>query len=300
MSDRPVTQNGIIVMGTAGPLIMLLSGGSVRCLVVLYSINVFITFCLSQLGMVRHWWMVRSQEKRWLARLAVNGLGLAVTTFILISVVVTKFYEGGWITIVITGSLTALAFRIRNHYRRTNHLLERLNDLLKEAASADKGLVSSPLPFDRSAKTAVLLVNGFNGLGLHTLFNIIRFFGKEFRNFVFVQIGVVDAGNFKGTTEIERLQKAVKTDLDKYVTFMRAQGYFAERLSFTGVDVITEAEESAPVILKQFPHAIFFGGQLVFPRETFWNRWLHNYTVFSLQRIFYQKGIPFIILPIRV
>ena len=63
LSDRLVIQNGILIMGGLSLVIMLLTGGSVRLLVVLYSINVFITFCLSQLGMVRHWWLDRHQTK---------------------------------------------------------------------------------------------------------------------------------------------------------------------------------------------------------------------------------------------
>ena len=62
LSDRLVTQKGILMMGAAALATMLLTGGSVKYLVVLYSINVFITFFLSQLGMVRHWWQVRARK----------------------------------------------------------------------------------------------------------------------------------------------------------------------------------------------------------------------------------------------
>ena len=60
LSDRLVNQNGILIMGVISLVMMILSGGSVRFLVVLYSINVFVTFSLSQLGMVRHWWNCRT------------------------------------------------------------------------------------------------------------------------------------------------------------------------------------------------------------------------------------------------
>ena len=56
LSDRFVIQNGILIMGGAALATLVLSGGSVHLLVVLYSINVFIDFSLSQLGMLRHWW----------------------------------------------------------------------------------------------------------------------------------------------------------------------------------------------------------------------------------------------------
>ena len=300
LSDRLVTQNGVLLMGGAALVTMILTHGSVRFLVVLYSINVFITFCLSQAGMVRHWWEVRSKFKGWWRKLLINGTGLVLTTFILISVVILKFHDGGWITILITGSLVAVAVIIKRHYIHTAQLLRRLNNLLQEVAAADLSHLETKREIDPTAKTAVLMVNGFNGLGLHTLFNVIRLFGKEFRNFVFVEIGVIDAGNFKGIDEVGHLKTQTTKDVDRYVAFMKSQGYYAEGLSFIGIDVISETEKIVPEVLTRFPNAVFFGGQLVFPKESFLTRLLHNHTVFVMQRKFYQQGIPFVILPIRV
>src|SRR3989338_4117069 len=65
LSDRFVSQNGVLIMGIAGLVLMLFTGGSVKYLVVLYSINVFITFVLSQLGMVKYWWKSRANGTSW-------------------------------------------------------------------------------------------------------------------------------------------------------------------------------------------------------------------------------------------
>jgi hypothetical protein len=81
---------------------------------------------------------------------------------------------------------------------------------------------------------------------------------------------------------------------------MQRQGSYAESMAYMGVDILEEADKVIEVVSKRFPHAVMFGGQLVFPKETLWNRWLHNDTAFSLQRKFYQSGIPFVVLPIRV
>ena len=303
LSDRLVTQNGVLLMGGAAIATMLLTHGVVRFLVVLYSINVFITFCLSQLGMVRHWWRGRNKLKKWKKKMMVNGLGLTATSFILLSVVFLKFHEGGWITLLITGSLIAVAIYIKRHYIHTAKLLHRLNNLVQAASAPLKEAVKqtkTTCEFDPKAKTAILLVNGFNGLGLHTLFSVIRWFGAEFRNFVFIQIGVIDAGNFKGIEEVDRLKDQVKEDNQRYIEFLNQNGYYAEGISLFGIDVIDEIEKLAPSVLQRFPGAVFFGGQLVFPQESLLTRWLHNHTVFSLQRKLYQQGIPFVILPIRV
>jgi len=307
LSDRLVTQNGVLIMSGLAFVLMFLTKGSVRFLVVLYSINVFITFVLSQFGMVRHWWNYRTKVKDWVRRLCVNGIGLLLTSFILVSMIVFKFNEGGWITLLITGTLVALALLVRRHYRATQILLHRLNSLVVAVESSDQSILprsrheAKDAPrLDPQAKTAVLVVNGFNGTGLHTLFGIMRLFGDTFKNFVFLQIGVVDAGNFKGIHEVEHLEANVKGSIDRYVRFMKKQGYYAEGTSALGVDVIEEAMKLTSRVQERFPDAVFFGGQLIFPHDTFVTRFLHNYTVFTLQKRLYREGVPFVILPIRV
>lgn len=300
LSARLVTQNGILLMGMAALLAMMMTNGSVGLLVVLYSINVFITFCLSQAGMVKHWWSSRAQG--WVRKIVINGCGLILCSFILGSVLVLKFHDGGWITIFITGSLVALAVLIKRHYAGTLKQLKRLDELLLsvDAVNAQTEGAKPPVVYDPNAKTAVILVNGYNGLGLHTLFNVIRLFGNTFRNFVFLEVGVIDGGNFKGAQEVENLERQINEHVQKYVKFMNNQGYYAEGIAHVGLEVIEEVDKRSSEILAKYPDASFFGGQLVFANETFMNRWLHNYTVFALQRMFYHKGVPFVILPIRV
>ena len=133
MSDRFVTQNGVLLMGAAALLVIVLSRASVTLLVVLYSINVFITFTLSQLGMVRHWWKNRRILPHWKRKLSINGVGFVLTLFILVSLSVAKFHEGGWITLVLTGALVAVAFAIHRHYRHTGLQLRRLDELIEVA-----------------------------------------------------------------------------------------------------------------------------------------------------------------------
>jgi amino acid transporter len=302
LSDRLVTQKGVLLMGLAAIVVIIATKASVKYLVVLYSINVFLTFSLSQLGMVRHWWGVKNEVKDWLKRFVINGVSFVLTTFILVAVVILKFHEGGWVTILITGSLIGLAILIKRHYLKTAKQLRRLNNLVQAAyvsTSDNEEPVTKP-PLDANSKTAILVVNGFNGLGLHTLFNVVRLFGKEFKNFVFIQVGVIDAGNYKGGDDVKNLQLKVNHDIERYVRFMNAQGCFAESLTLTGTDVIDEVEKISPNLLQRFPGVVFFGGQIVFEKETLLTRWLHNYTVFSLQRRLYNYGIPFMVMPIRV
>jgi amino acid transporter len=304
LSDRLVTQNGILLMGGAAFIMMLLSRGSVDFLIVLYSINVFITFSLSQLGMVKHWWQERKTEKKWIRKLSINGIGLVLTLFILFSVLIIKFGEGGWITLVITAGLVSLTLIIKKHYLIAADLLRRLDTIVDsvEASIYDIGDTDETKEPECNprAKTAAILVNGFNGLGLHTLLSIFRLFPNTYKNFVFLQVGSIDAGNFKGASEIENLDEHINSEADRYVKYMKEHGYYAEAFTSIGTDIVDEIADLVPKITSKFPGVVFFGGQLVFPEESFMTKWLHNYIVFAVQRKFYRKGIPFFILPIRI
>ena len=145
-----------------------------------------------------------------------------------------------------------------------------------------------------------MFVSGFNGLGLHTLLGIIRMFPNVFKNFVFIQVGVVDAGNFKGAEEMNNLKEYLSKDSLKYTECLKNMGYFSETLTDIGADMIDTMGELSKDAIKQFPNAIFFAGQLVFKNDSFLTRLLHNYVVFALQRKLFREGQAFVILPIRV
>ena len=280
------------------------TAAAVDVMVILYSINVFITFSLSQLGMVRHWWLVRGKEPKWRSKIFLNGLGLLLTGGILILLCVAKFDEGGWITLLVTGVLVGISFWVKNHYLHTQKKLHRLNELVA-AALADDAMMSAPVektppPCDPNARTAVLLVNGFNGLGLHTLLAIVRMFPRVYNNFIFVQVGVLDAGNFKGAAEVENLREHSRREVDRYVAYMSRRGFYAESQLALGTDIVAEAATLCDTIAQKYPQAQFFAGQLVFKDESFVTRWLHNHTVFELQRRLYHLGRAMLILPIMV
>lgn len=304
VSDRLVAQNGILLMGGAAIFVLLATHGSVGLLVVLYSINVFITFTLSQLGMMRHWWTHRATAPAWKQKLTVNSIGFCLTAFILTTLSAVKFLEGGWVTLLVTGFLVGLAFLTKRHYKRTMRQLVRLDDLVRAfendaiRKSSSTGMTAPVC--DPMAKTAVILVNGFNCLGVHTLLAIRRMFPDVFRNFIFLQAGVVDAGVFKGAEEIENLRRHTAKEAELYAECMQKMGFYAEAVTDVGTDLIDTAGELAERIRNRFPHAVFFGGQLVFTSESWISKLLHNFVVFTLQRRLFHQGTPFLILPIRV
>jgi hypothetical protein len=125
-------------------------------------------------------------------------------------------------------------------------------------------------------------------------------FPGVFRNFVFIQAGVVDAGNFKGAHEIDNLRAHIAREAEHYAVYMQRKGFHAETATTIGHDAVEQATQLASEVARKFPQAIFFGGQLVFLKESRLGRCLHNFTGFALQREFFRRGMPFLIVPIRV
>jgi amino acid transporter len=305
LSDRLVSQNGILIMGIAAFLFLYFSKGQVTWLVILYSINVFITFTLSQFGMVKHWIQVRKDEKAWFRKMLVNGIGLILTSSILITVTVLKFREGGWITIVITSVLATSAFLIKRHYdivRKKLILIQKevirvIPDIIKNLKYKYK-ISENHKKINGHEKTVVIMVNGYNGLGLFSLFRIIDSFNSECQNIVFLEVGLVDSKSMKGQEQIDKLTESIVVDLQKYKYLVNKMGLNAEYRYAIGTDVVEEVDKMIPEIAVKYPGAIFIGGQLIFGGNTGVSRLLHNYTIFAIQRKLYRHGMTTIVIPI--
>ncbi len=304
LNDRLVTQDGILLMGGGAIIFLLLTKGDVEWLVILYSINVFITFVLSQFGMTLHWWRFRKRVERWKRRLTVNGVATVVCLLILailitVSLAIPERRVWVLVTIASTSALCLVAWLIRRHYRgvrRTLRELDRLVDLDPLGGGPDRAV---PAP-DPRAPTAVLLVSGYNGIGMHSLLAILRLFPGHFKNWAFVMIGIIDYDRFKGKDEVENLKRSVNDQLSKYASYMHRLGYPAETYGTVGLDPVHELERICPEIAQNHPRAVFFGGQLIFPEENLFTPILHSGAVYEIQRRLQFAGLPMMVLPIRV
>jgi len=299
LSERLVRKYGVYFMGGMAFLMLYITGGSVKYLVIMYSINVFITFSLSQFGMCIHWWKDRASAKGWRFGLGMNGIGFLLTASVLSFTVWFKFPEGGWVTLLITGTFVSAAFVVRRHYRKAQDQLRRLDELLLQLPPVTVPAAQEPAP-RRDAPTAVIMVSGYNGLGMHVFFSIIRSFPGTFRNFVFISAGVIDTSVFKGAAEVENLETNLRDQLRNYVEFVTGHGYYAEARSAVGTDVIEIIDRLASEAARDFPNGVFFAGQLVFKEENFFNRLLHNQTAFLAQKRLVFSGLPMIVMPVRV
>jgi amino acid transporter len=300
LSGRLVMQDGVLAMGLAAGLILIGTEARVGILVVLYSINVFVTFTLSQLGMSSHWWQERKTERRWVHKLAVNGVGCLFTALILVLMLVLKFDEGGWVTMLMTGGLVAVCYAVRRHYQSVTKAVQQLEaDILPQIYAAKESHVET---FDPKAPTAVLLVGGFNGLGLATLVTLERLFGGQFKNVVFVSVGEVDSGLLKGPDEVRALEQQVADDLNEYCQLASDMGFHPELRISIGPDVVEELKHLCIAVAKEFPQAVFFAGKLIFTDELegFISRFLHNHTALEMQTWLQLRGLSLVILPVRV
>jgi hypothetical protein len=297
LSERLATHNGILLMGLAAIAALLHTGGNVTALVIMYSINVFLTFSLSMIGMCRHWWQARGSNPLWRRRFTLFAFGALMCLLILCVTVYEKFKEGGYVTLVVTGLLVLVCFGTRRYYRAVVRRLKRLDATLGTVTTSGEPNVALP---DTEQATAAILVGGYGGLGVHTMLNAVRFAPGYFKNFVFLSVGVVDSGNFKGADAVGDLQRHTETSLAHYVDLAQRLGMPAASFMAIGTDAVDELEQLCLEIARRYPKAVFFAGQLVFHRDSWWQRLFHNQTAYSLQRRLQWDGVPMVILPTRV
>jgi amino acid transporter len=297
LSDRFTIQNGVLLMGGAAIGLLLYSKGHIGTLVVMYSINVFLTFSLSQLGMSRFFIKNRATEPKWKRHLPIHLIGLVVCVTILVITSIEKFALGGWLTFILTSAVIALCFATRTHYRKVRKGVRELDDLMTNLPVKAKAVRKKPDPKDQ---TAIQLVNGFNGFGVHTMLSIIRSFPGLYKNFVFVSVAEVDVGSFKGSEAVTELTQGTTDALGKYADLARRLGFASDFRFELGTDIVQTAANLCEAVAKEFPRSTVFAGQSVFRQPSMLHRLMHNETAFAIQQELRWKGITTVILPIRI
>jgi amino acid transporter len=295
LSDRLTAQDGVLLMGGAALATLFYTHGDITTLVTMYSINVFVTFSLSQAGMIRYWIRETGREGR-KRGLAIHLLAFALCFGILVGVLYEKFELGGWVTVAVTGALVAGCLFVRRHYDRVREGFKQLDDVMSSLPAVD---APDPSPLDPKQPTAVLLVGGYGGLGIHALLSVQRLFPNHYKNFVFVSVGVVDAAAMKGVDEVDRIRERTAESLRHYVELAHKLGLKADSRMEMGTEAVDAAEALCRSIHKEYPKSLFFMGKLIFLKEGWFYRILHNNTADQLQRRLQFDGINTMLLPIR-
>lgn len=298
LSSRLVTQNGILLMGAAALFILLWTKGEVSLLVVLYSINVFLTFSMSIFGLCLHWWRNRRGEKRWLPRLLLSLVGLCVTGGILIVTTAEKFEEGGWMTLLITLIVITIFNLIHRHYEETRIQLRKVDELYSGQKPMD--IEGAAPQLDPNAPTAIFLSGKNRGLGMHALLWVVRMFPGHFKNFIFIAVGEVDLQSYDGAGALRTLKYKIENSQRFYVNFCHQHGLAAASFEAYGTDPLEELIKLTEKIMKDYPLSICFASKLIFVHDNLFTRWLHNQTAAAMQRRLHLQGQQMVILPMKL
>jgi amino acid transporter len=297
LSNRLVMQNSLIVFGIGAILLLYFTKGSIQLLVVLYSINVFITFTLSLLGLCKYWWHNQLHDKRWRTRLPFSILAFLISLAILLVMILTKFLEGGWVTLLLTISVLIMCLFIKRHYRLIDKKL-KIIDANMTPPIGKKQMTTSKL--DPNKPTAVFFVPKNRGIAMHTLLDALHLFPNRFSNFVFVGAGVVDIQSFQGEQTLEAMQREVENNLNYFVKYSQQRGYPAEKMAVYDTELIRPLVDSAGILLHRYKDCTFFAGKLILEYENWFTRLLYNETSVILQRHIFAMGKQLIILPTKV
>jgi len=119
LGERLVFSNGILVLAGFAAALLIVFGGETHALIPLYAVGVFVSFTLSQSGMVLHWW--RGREAGWRWRMLVNGVGATATAIVTVVIAVTKFAHGAWIVVLVIPVLVTAFLMMARHYEEVAH-----------------------------------------------------------------------------------------------------------------------------------------------------------------------------------
>jgi amino acid transporter len=297
LSNRLVTQNGILLMGLAAVAILFLTKGNVAFLVVMYAMCVFTAFTCTLLGMCVYWLRMRRMKAEWPSRLLLSAAGFVICFGILAIIVWERFDEGGWVTLIIVGILSLVCLGIRMHYTHTRELVNRADRVFVRKLSPPK---SPPPPLDPAAPTAIFLVGGSIGTGMHSLLWVRRLFPNQFRNFLFIRSGEVDTQSFGGDAKLQQMTQEVDETLNYFVAYCHSHGLAASSYKAFGTDTVHELSRVVEQVVAEYPNAIVFASKLIFENDSWLVRMLHNQTALAMQRQLHLRGIQMVILPMIV
>lgn len=299
LSSRLVVKNGIFFMAIAAIITLLITGGSVHMLVVLYSINVFITFSMSLLGLSIYWVRHRRRKQKWIRKLITSIVGFIVCFGILVVTTFEKFYEGGWVTLLITSVFVGLGLLIKSMYRK---LKMRLMQKEMEFYCYDNMVSTFDITseVDKTAPTAAIIVDQTFGSGMNCLLEIKKLFPGIFKNFIFVTVGEVDSNTFSEEKKWRDMRRKTKVILRKYRDYCHANGRFAKAYVGYGTDTVEKLTQLTDRVAKDYPNVLFFGTKFIFDNENIFTQILYNHVPYIMQRRLHVRGLNMVILPMKI
>ena len=300
LSSRLVQKNGILFMAICAIATLIITNGSVHILVVLYSINVFITFSLSLLGLTIYWLRHRKRQRNWLSKMLVALAGFIVCFSILMVTIFEKFYEGGWITILITSVFVLVGWSIKKIYERFRHNLALTESQFEDFHEQCQNPSSILETIDKKAPTAAIIVDQTFGSGMNCLLQIKKLFPGIFKNFIFVTVGEVDSNTLREERKWRDMRSKTKSVLSKYKNYCNANGRFAKAYIGYDTDIVEKLSQLTDRVAKDYENVIFFGTKFIFDNENIFTQILFNHVPYIMQRRLHVKGLNMVILPMKI
>ena len=298
ISSRLVKQNGVLLFGAGALMLLFVTDGQVKTLVIIYSISVFLAFTVSIFGLLKYFSTEVAHFFQKSIKLCLLAAGFIVCAMVLVMIAATSFLSGGWIGFLLIALLLWFCLAIRKDYITTNAMLDKLNQELIRPLN-NTGPITPILPNAADA-TAIIFVGSSCGAAMHTFLTVKKLFQDHYRNFVFVSIAVVDSGTVVFADRIEELRQRREDNLNYLVNFCSLHQIPAESLLQVATDPIEELDVFAKQLAEKYPNNAFFASQLLFSGNSWIQRINHNKTAFAMQRELYTLGLNMMILPVKV
>jgi amino acid transporter len=272
--DRLAFSRGIVFLAGAASLLLIAFAGDVTRLIPLYAIGVFVSFTLSQSGMVRHWWRLR--ETGWRTSMVINGVGAAMTAVVAVVIAGTKFTHGAWISILLMLALILLFTRIRRHY-----------DWFEEAVRVEEitppSGIPTTVPADRppTREHIVIPVDAINKLTLAAIAFVRELSARA--------TAVYITDDRKEAEDLRARWEKMVPDVRLLVIESPYRAFVAPMVAYVGSLQRSEPGVSIAVVLPSFV-----------PRH-WWERLLHNREILRLKpHLSKQPGVKVIDFPYRL
>jgi amino acid transporter len=270
--DRLAYSNGILILAGLAILLIVAFDAEVTRLIQLYIVGVFVSFNLSQLGMIRHWTRHLRTEtdaptrRRMMRSRAINTFGLGMTALVLVVVLLTKFLEGAWIAILAMLTFFVIMRSIRQHYDRVEEEL----------------VIEDSDPFLPSRVHAIVLVSKLHKPTMRAL-AYARASRPNILEAVFVDMGGGSSNTLVDEWDAQRIDVPLKLLYSPYREIIRPV-----------VDYATEIRKANPrgVVAVYIPEYVV---------GRWWEHLLHNQTALRLKgRLLFTPGVMVTSVPYQL
>ncbi len=266
--DRLAFSVGIVFLAVLAALLLVVFRGNTDQLINLFAIGVFISFTLSQAGMVRHWYRLRAEDKTWRRSMLINGAGAVTTALVAIVISVTKFVEGAWIVVLLIPIIVFTFKSINKHYEHYER--ERTSDIPLHPGDIHHRII---VPVDRLDRASLQSLSYARSISPHV---------------TVVHIAVDDEEVDRVKASWEHWQKRLLDDDETHLLIIESpyRSLLRPLLAYIDTIKLRHPEDTITVILPEYVVIHW------------WEYFLHNQTGFRLKAaLLFRPGIVVIDIP---